>query len=116
MNVCTDWYPYITPSDVICLIGISALLASITIFHCINGNLLNVVCIVYQLGNDVRDFLIVTTVLWFILVWFVVYNVDKIDDEEEVISIGVPTGGAPPLEITSISTTADGTCNEETTW
>jgi hypothetical protein len=54
-------------------------------------------------------------VLWFILVWFVVHNVDKVNDEEAVISIGVPTGGAPPPDINSTSTTADGICNEETT-
>jgi len=111
-GVCNDWSPYITPSDVTFFIGISVLSTCITAFLC--G--LNNGCLAYELGNDFRILIIVTTLLWItILVWSAVC-INVVDDEEEGISIDVPTGGASLPEITSTSTTADGTCNEETTW
>ena len=110
--VCNDFSPYITPSDVTFFNGISVLSTRITVFLCAVA--LNTGCLAYKLGTpDSRFFFYI----WFciFLVWSAVCFNDMFDDEEEVISIDVPTGGAPLPEITSISTTADGTCNEETT-
>ena len=98
-----------------------SIVVGITVFLCT----LNVLCPVNKSGNDVGSLAIVTTLLlitllvwcvallWIIRVWFVVSINVVGDDAEEGMAIDVPTGGAPPPEITSTSTTADGTCNEQ---
>ena len=106
-------------------IAIISVLIYITVFYALFIPV-NVACDVHEFGIDVRVFAFISTGFWMCLLyhnikqtklWAVlVCNIKVIDDGEEVISIGVPTGGASLPEITRTSTTADGTCNEETTW
>ena len=114
---------------VICVCWCSiSVLTCITVSLCITAFsiLLDIAaCDVHKFGKDVRVFLFISTGFWMCQLY---YNINRaklwavpvcdikvIDNQEDVISIGVLTGGAPPPpEITSTSTTSDGTCNEET--
>jgi len=100
-----------------------SVLIYITVFYAL-FILLNVACDVHEFGIDVRVYAFISTGFWMCQRYYninrtklwaaPVCNIKVIDDGEEVISIGVPTGGASLPEITRTSTTADGTCNEET--